>query len=304
MLKRDDETWIRIPQRDAPVEDLLDFAGTYNAYEFFATEPDRLQHLLGDLYEEIARSLVVPEWVRLDLARAVLFYAYRLDYFSGGVGPSEPMAELVDRIRVLSGGSVTLRIRPAPAHGAVTSGNTDTTTTTGGFVDSWAYSDDEVYRWWYERRWEAGPSLCFVGLNPATGDTDGKPRPTLAKVVNWAKREGCGAVVVVNLFAFRSTNPRNVETFDQWQGGGVRRTCHRSHVECRLLSIPPSRRIDDRLDSVGFQRFWHRRPGPGVPVVTMARSSSTPSPSGRRPGGPSARSTPVQFRLSILGSKP
>ncbi|NOX30258.1 MAG: DUF1643 domain-containing protein [Actinobacteria bacterium] len=49
--------------------------------------------------------------------------------------------------------------------------------------------------------------MCFVGLNPSTGDTDGKSRPTLAKVVGWAKREGCGAVVVVNLFAFRATKP-------------------------------------------------------------------------------------------------
>jgi len=63
------------------------------------------------------------------------------------------------------------------------------------------------YRWWYERRWALGPTLCFVGLNPSTGDTDGKSRPTLAKVVGWAKREGCGAVVVVNLFAFRATKP-------------------------------------------------------------------------------------------------
>lgn len=31
-------------------------------------------------------------------------------------------------------------------------------------------------------------------------------------MVTWAKREGCGAVVVVNLFAFRSTNPRNLFT--------------------------------------------------------------------------------------------
>lgn len=165
MLKRDDETWIQVPQRDAPVEDLLQFAGTYDAYEFFASEPDRLQHLLGAVYEEIARSLVVPEWVRLDLARAVLFYAYRLDYFGGGGGPYEPMAELVDHIRVLSAGSVTLRIRPSPARGGVATGNPESTTN-GEFVDSWAYSDDEVYRWWYERRWEAGPSLCFVGAQP------------------------------------------------------------------------------------------------------------------------------------------
>ena len=104
--RRNGEAWVQVPDPDASVEDVLEFAGTYDAYAFFADQPDQLQRLLGGVYDEIARSLVVPEWVRLD---------------------------------------------------------------------------------------DAGPTLCFVGLNPATGDTDGKPRPTLAKVVNWARREGCVA---------------------------------------------------------------------------------------------------------------
>jgi hypothetical protein len=203
------EAWVEVPDSEASVEVVLEFAGTYDAYTFFADQPDQLQRLLGGLYDEIARSLAVPEWVRLDLARAVLFYAYRLDYFAGGGGPYEPMVTLVNHIRDLSGGWVM--VRAGPAHGSLWRA-TDATGSArhGEFDDSWAYSDDRTYRWWYERRWDTGPSLCFVGLNPATGDTDGKPRPTLAKVVNWAKREGCGAVVVVNLFAYRATNPRDL----------------------------------------------------------------------------------------------
>lgn len=76
-----------------------------------------------------------------------------------------------------------------------------------GNVDDSSYSDDMVHRWWYERRWDVGPRLCFVGLNPSTGDTDRGQRPTMRKLVTWAKREGCGAVVVVNLFTLRSTDP-------------------------------------------------------------------------------------------------
>ena len=76
------------------------------------------------------------------------------------------------------------------------------------FVDRAAYSPDGVYRWWFERRWSPGASLCWVGLNPGTGDTDQGPRPTLRRVVSWAQREGCAAVVVVNLFSFRSTDPK------------------------------------------------------------------------------------------------
>lgn len=80
------------------------------------------------------------------------------------------------------------------------------------FVDRAEYSDDGVYRWTYERRWAPGATMCWVGLNPGTGDSDHGPRPTLRRVVSWATREGCGAVEVVNLFSFRSTDPDALRT--------------------------------------------------------------------------------------------
>jgi hypothetical protein len=76
------------------------------------------------------------------------------------------------------------------------------------YLDSADYSSDGTYRWWYERRWGDGPRLCWVGLNPGTGDTDGKPRPTLRKVVTWATEWHLDAVLVVNLFAYRARTPR------------------------------------------------------------------------------------------------
>jgi hypothetical protein len=79
------------------------------------------------------------------------------------------------------------------------------------YTDSSEYSADLTYRWWYERRWGDGPLLCWVGLNPGTGDTDGKPRPTLRKVVTWAKEWQLDGVLVVNLFAYRTTNPRALQ---------------------------------------------------------------------------------------------
>jgi hypothetical protein len=80
------------------------------------------------------------------------------------------------------------------------------------YLDSADYSSDGTYRWWYERRWGDGPRLCWVGLNPGTGDTDGKPRPTLRKVVIWATEWHLDAVLVVNLFAYRATNPKALRT--------------------------------------------------------------------------------------------
>ena len=78
------------------------------------------------------------------------------------------------------------------------------------YVDSFEYSEDGRYRWWYERRWGEGPALCWVGLNPSTGDTTGRPRPTLRKVAERARNEGLAAVVVVNLFSWRATKPADL----------------------------------------------------------------------------------------------
>jgi hypothetical protein len=49
-----------------------------------------------------------------------------------------------------------------------------------------------------------------VGLNPATGDSDGKPRPTLRKMVTWSHRWGGGGIIIVNLFGYRATQPRDL----------------------------------------------------------------------------------------------
>jgi hypothetical protein len=77
------------------------------------------------------------------------------------------------------------------------------------FNDVSKYSDDGLYRWWYERRWALGPGLCWVGLNPSTGDTTGQPRPTVRKVVARAQRAGLS---VVNLFSWRATKPRDLNS--------------------------------------------------------------------------------------------
>ena len=79
------------------------------------------------------------------------------------------------------------------------------------FEDTFGYSDDGCYRWWYQRRWADGPALCWVGLNPSTGDTTGRPRPTLRKVVALAIEADLAAVMVVNLFSWRTTSPKDLK---------------------------------------------------------------------------------------------
>lgn len=63
-----------------------------------------------------------------------------------------------------------------------------------------------VYRYRLSREWAEGPSCLFVMLNPSTADAS-EDDPTIRRCVGFAKREGCGRVEVVNLYALRATDP-------------------------------------------------------------------------------------------------
>lgn len=65
-----------------------------------------------------------------------------------------------------------------------------------------------VYRYWLWREWEVTlPRLSFVMLNPSTADAD-RNDPTIRRCIQFAHSWGYGAVDVVNLFAFRATQPQ------------------------------------------------------------------------------------------------
>jgi hypothetical protein len=66
------------------------------------------------------------------------------------------------------------------------------------------------FRYSLLRRWGEGSTAVFVMLNPSTADAS-QDDPTIRRCVGFAKREGCGALVVVNLFAFRATSPAYIK---------------------------------------------------------------------------------------------
>ncbi len=71
-------------------------------------------------------------------------------------------------------------------------------------------SIDGMYRWLLWRRWDATlPTMTLVMLNPSTADhrTDD---PTIRRCLSFARREGCGELVVVNLFAYRTPDPKDL----------------------------------------------------------------------------------------------
>ncbi len=69
------------------------------------------------------------------------------------------------------------------------------------------FSPDQRYRYVLWREWSAEKRrLVVIGLNPSTADAT-KNDPTITRCINFAKREGCGGLVMLNLFALRATDP-------------------------------------------------------------------------------------------------
>jgi len=68
-------------------------------------------------------------------------------------------------------------------------------------------SDDGKYRYQLSRIWdEACNPLPIIMLNPSTADHE-VDDPTILKCMKYARRDGFGGIIVVNLFALRATRP-------------------------------------------------------------------------------------------------
>lgn len=64
------------------------------------------------------------------------------------------------------------------------------------------------YRLW--RRWGDGSALVFIMLNPSTANEE-EDDPTIRKCIGFAKALGHGAIEVVNLYAYRATDPKDLK---------------------------------------------------------------------------------------------
>lgn len=80
---------------------------------------------------------------------------------------------------------------------------------TKGTKESYAiFSDCERYRYELGRIWdETKPPLVWIGLNPSTAD-ELELDPTLTRIQKRSIEFGAGGFVMLNLFAFRATNPQ------------------------------------------------------------------------------------------------
>jgi hypothetical protein len=75
-------------------------------------------------------------------------------------------------------------------------------------------SPDDAYRYWLHRFWHSGKkTTVFVMLNPSTADGLVND-PTVRRCMGFAHAFGTRGIIVVNLFAARSTKPDKLLEMD------------------------------------------------------------------------------------------
>jgi hypothetical protein len=83
---------------------------------------------------------------------------------------------------------------------------------TGLMERSATFDPTRTYRYTLERGgWGGSGRVCWIMLNPSLAD-DKKDDATIKKCIGYATRWGRSRIVVVNLFAFIATNPRELKT--------------------------------------------------------------------------------------------
>lgn len=73
-------------------------------------------------------------------------------------------------------------------------------------VYSAVMSPCRLYRYRLSRCWGPGKRMAWIMLNPSTADSE-IDDPTIRRCMRFAKRQGHGAIDVINLYALRATKP-------------------------------------------------------------------------------------------------
>lgn len=150
-------------------------------------------------------------------------------------------------------------------------------------------SSDGVYRYVLTRGWDdTALTLRWVMLNPSTADADTDDR-TIGRCMSFARAWGFGGITVVNLYAFRATQPADMLAAADPVGPGndlvLARTLHRAAVldapvvagwgvnadparVAAVLALPYA----DRLTCLGVTKDGH----PRHPLYVRGDTTLTP----------------------------
>lgn len=73
------------------------------------------------------------------------------------------------------------------------------------------FSDCRQYRYYLKIIWNpALPVAAFIGLNPSTADEHVDDN-TVRRCRGFAEEWGCGGIIMLNIFAYRSTDPKGMK---------------------------------------------------------------------------------------------
>jgi hypothetical protein len=81
-------------------------------------------------------------------------------------------------------------------------------------ADTQVFSPCGTYRYELQRFFGEGPPALFCGLNPSvagSGVTTDNNDPTVRKWIGFARRWGCGSIVIVNAHGYIATDPDDMK---------------------------------------------------------------------------------------------
>lgn len=111
-------------------------------------------------------------------------------------------------------------------------------------------SDNMLYRYQLTRRWDGRlPVALFWMLNPSTADAR-RNDPTICRCMSFARREGCGGIIVVNWFGWRTSDPAELPMLADPVGHENRWWIQHSIEQCDgplIAAWGACRMVDSRL---------------------------------------------------------
>lgn len=127
-------------------------------------------------------------------------------------------------------------------------------------------SDCGKYRYSLTRAWKPKPSLLlWIMLNPSTADAT-VDDPTIRRCMGFARAWGYGGIEVVNLFAYRATDPKELIGLPQIEAEGP---INARTVESALLRASESGAAVVAAWGAGYRKCKQ----PRLDIEGMARSA-------------------------------
>lgn len=106
----------------------------------------------------------------------------------------------------------------------------------GSLIRRASLSRCKTYRYSLTREWGDSGTVVVVGLNPSTADAQADD-PTARRCIRFARSWGYGKLVLLNLFAFRCTDPFRLRRVDDPVGPMNDQSIRRHICEADLILV-------------------------------------------------------------------